>query len=251
LRWWNFSSVDVSALYGPQYFSGVNGNGYDDYYAQRPAIERTSRRRLGKIDQVLGVERGRLLDLGCGPGFFLDVARSAGWTVQGVEISESASQFARESLKLDVVNLPIGAQGLPCSNVDLVTMWDVIEHLPDPRGALDAAHRVLRPGGGLVLTTGDVDSVAARLSGERWHLYNLPEHLYFHTERSIRTLAERAGFRAVSVQRHAMIVSLSYAVERITHSYLNGVGRRLGHWLPRMTIPATLHDVMTLYAVRA
>lgn len=243
--------MDVSALYGPQYFYGVNGTGYDDYYAQQPAVERTSRRRLRKIEQVLGVDCGRLLDVGCGPGFFLDVARSAGWMVQGVEISESASRYARDSLNLDVVNQPIGVPGLPFSGVDLVTMWDVIEHLPDPVGALDAARQSLRPGGGLVLTTGDVESAVARLSGARWHLYNLPEHLYFHTEQSVRAIAERAGFRVVAVRRHAMVVTLAYAVERLADSYCGGVARRLGEWLPRVTLPVTLHDVMTLYAVRA
>ena len=140
---------------------------------------------------------------------------------------------------------------VPSSTFDLATMWDVIEHVPDPLRALQAAADALRPGGGLVLTTGDVESVAAKLSGERWHLYNLPEHFYFHTERSLRSLAEQAGFRPIAVRREPMVVSLSYAIERITRSYLGGAGSQLSRWVPDLLFPVSLHDVMTLYAVRA
>jgi SAM-dependent methyltransferase len=251
LRWWDFSSIDAAAIYGPDYFGQASGAGYDDYYALRPAIERTGRRRLERIRSRLGIEGGRLLDLGCGPGFFLDVARSAGWSVQGVEISESAARHASDVLGLPVLNAAIDAGVVPRSAFDLVTMWDVIEHVPNPQVALNAAADALRPGGGFVLTTGDVDSLAARLSGERWHLYNLPEHFYFHTEPSVRSLAEQAGLRPVAVRREAMTVSVSYAIERVAKSYLGGAGRRLGHWLPEILFPASLHDVLTLYAVRA
>src|SRR5579872_4302141 len=91
LQWWDFSSIDTTALYGPQYFSGSNGEGYDDYYALQSAMERTGRRRLQRIQGVIGIVSGRLLDLGCGPGFFLSAARALGWDVEGVEISEAAA----------------------------------------------------------------------------------------------------------------------------------------------------------------
>ena len=251
LQWWDFSSIDTTALYGPQYFSGSNGEGYDDYYALQSAMERTGRRRLQRIQDVIGIVSGRLLDLGCGPGFFLSAARALGWDVEGVEISEAAAEYARQTLQLPVLTSPIDVDVVPPASFDLVTMWDVIEHVPDPRRALQAATRALRPGGGFALTTGDVESLAARVSGERWHLYNLPEHFYFHSERSLRSLAEQSGLRPIAVRREPLTVSLPYAVERITRSYLGGAGRRLSRWMPDVLFPVTLHDVMTLYAVRA
>ena len=66
----------------------------------------------------------------------------------------------------------------------------------------------------------------------------------------LRRLAEQAGFDVIAVTREAMVVSLSYAIERVARSYLGGVGRGLGRWLPELLFPASLHDVMTLYAVR-
>ena len=251
LQWWDFSSLDVTELYGPAYFKGSNGHGFDDYYALREAMEETGRRRLRRIETVLDLHGGRVLDVGCGPGFFLSVARSAGWVVQGIEISEAASAYAQQTLQVPVLRSPIERGLVPSSSFDLATMWDVIEHVPDPLRALRAAADALRIGGALVLTTGDVESLAAKLSGQRWHLYNLPEHLFFHTERSLRSLAERAGLHPVAVRREPMVISLSYAVERITRSYFGGHGRQLRRWVPNVLFPMSLHDVMTLYAVRA
>jgi cyclopropane fatty-acyl-phospholipid synthase-like methyltransferase len=240
------------ALYGEDYFRG-SGNadyGFDDYYALRAAVERTAGRRLRKVRTHLGLEGGVLLDVGCGPGFFLNVARANGWDTQGLEISDAASHFARETLRLPVTTMSIDAAALAAEQFDLVTMWDVLEHVADPARALNTVRAALRPGGGLVLTTGDVESAVARASGERWHLYNFPEHFFFHTERSLRGIAEQAGLRVVAVHRDAMIVSLSYAIERVARSCLGGFGRGLGRKLPEVLFPATLHDVMTVYAVR-
>jgi 2-polyprenyl-3-methyl-5-hydroxy-6-metoxy-1,4-benzoquinol methylase len=129
-------------LYRPdEYFRGSNsvGHGYDDYYALRPAVERTGRRRLNKIRRLLGLGSGHLLDIGCGPGFFLDVARAHGWQVSGVEISTSAAEYARHAVGLPVVTGSIESVALPRGSVDMVTMWDVLEHVPDPAGAFRAA----------------------------------------------------------------------------------------------------------------
>lgn len=248
LQWWDFSSIDRIALYGPEYFRGANGDGYDDYFAEQAGVERTARRRLQRTREILGLGGGRVLDLGCGPGFFLNAARAEGWEVEGVELSESAADYARQTLHLPVVTAEIRPDVVPGSTFDLVTMWDVIEHLPDPLRALRAAAGALRSGGGLVLTTGDVDSVVARLSGERWHLYNLPEHFFFHTERSLRRLIGQAGLDVVAVRREPMVVSLQYAFGRVARSYFRGAGLRFGRWLPDILFPVTLHDVITVYA---
>src|SRR5262245_16820000 len=83
LRWWDFAAVDAERLYGEEYFRGSADAGYDDYYAMRRGFERTSASRLRRIARELELASGRLLDVGCGPGFFLAVARQAGWQVEG------------------------------------------------------------------------------------------------------------------------------------------------------------------------
>jgi len=251
LRWWDFARVDAEQLYGEEYFRGSGSAGYDDYYALRPGLERTGRMRLGRIASELGLEHGRLLDVGCGPGFFLAAARAAGWNVEGIEISAAACRFAREELRLPVRCSPVTREAIGQSGFDLVTLWDVLEHLPDPALAIAAAAGALRRGAGLVLSTGDVESLAARVSGARWHLYNFPEHLYFHTERSVRRLLERAGLRVRATRREPIVVSAGYALERLQKTLLGGRARIKPGWLERVWLPINLWDVMTVYAERS
>jgi hypothetical protein len=99
-----------------------------------------------------------------------------------------------------------------------------------------------------VLTTGDVGSMLARLSGRRWHLYNFPEHFYFHTSRSVRRLLENAGFGVRALRREAMVVSAAYALERVSKTLLGGRGRTGVRALARVWLPLNLGDVITVYA---
>ena len=249
LQWWDFSSVDVTEIYDDAYFEGASDQGYDDYYALRSAVEKTTRHRLGRIDQVLGHRSGRLLDVGCGPGFSVRAAVDAGWTATGLEISEAASRYGRDVLEVDVRTGPVDAPidfGTP---FDVVTLWDVIEHLATPGEAIDAVQSKLRPGGALVMTTGNVNSTVARLSGERWHLYTFPEHLYFHTPESLTHLLERRGFVVRAIEHAPMFTSVRYIYERLSKTLLGGLGRGWASRVPEVMLPVNLWDIMTVYAV--
>jgi SAM-dependent methyltransferase len=134
---------------------------------------------------------------------------------------------------------------------DLVTLWDVLEHLADPHAAIAEAARLLRAGGRLVLTTGDVGSLAARVSGARWHLFTIPEHLFFYTRRSLRMLLAAHGFRIERERVESSLYTLGYLVERLRktlwgRSHADAV-RWPGSHLP---IPVNLFDIVTVQAVR-
>jgi len=97
--------------------------------------------------------RGCLLDVGCGVGIFLSVAQREGWDVSGIDISAFAAGRARERLGIDVRPGTLGDRSLAAGSFDLVTMWDMIEHVADPLKELQEAHRVLRSDGYLFLNT--------------------------------------------------------------------------------------------------
>jgi len=188
-------------------------------------------------------------DLGCGTGVFLDVARERGWTPWGLEVSEYAAGVARQR-GLNVVCGPIDAALLPGRRFDAVTMWDVIEHVADPAAAVAAAAGALRPGGVLAISTGDVTSLAARLSGPDWHLFNLPEHLFFFSPEALRRLLAAHGARVVKVLREPYWAPVAYLLERLAKSG----GRRIPDSVRRAAgnalLPANLFDVLGVYAVR-
>ena len=150
----------------------------------------------------LHVAAGRLFDVGAAAGFFMDEARRAGWDVHGADISPTMSAYGRDRLGLDLRTATFDAVDVT-GPFDCVTMWDYIEHATDPLGDLRHAHDLLRGGGILALSTGDVRSLVGRASGSRWHLLTPRHHNFFFAAANLRLACERAGFEVLSVRHPA------------------------------------------------
>jgi len=184
--------VDRAALdriYGRDYYEGEV---FADYLGESEARLASGRSRAAWLaSQMPG---GRLLDLGCAAGFFL-LGASEHFDVTGVEVSEFASHHAREELGLRVYTGEIFDAPLDDAAFDAVTMWDVVEHLADPARVLAEVARVTRPGGLLVLTTGDVEGPLAHRDLERWDLMCPPAHLQFFSPRTLEMLLNGTGFQ--------------------------------------------------------
>jgi ubiquinone/menaquinone biosynthesis C-methylase UbiE len=241
----HWSAADARGFYGANYFVGHGATGYTDYPSLEAALRRTARHRLARLP-----EGKCLLDIGCATGAFLSAARARYW-VTGTDVSLAACQVAAgRSLPVTVAD----ATRLPFApdRFDVVTMWDTIEHLADPRTALSEVARVLRPGGTLVLTTGDVQSWCRRLSGRRWHLYTLPEHRYFFSAATLDTLLSQAGLRPVACTREGGWYPLAYLVERLAKT-LRGSARGVrallqASWLRNTMLYVNLFDIMLVRA---
>jgi SAM-dependent methyltransferase len=210
--------------------------GYGDYLGDAELYRWTFERRLRTLKPHIP-SGGRALDVGCGPGVFLEVLRAQGWEVAGVEPSARARAAAASRLGPGVV-LPgtlADARFAPAS-FDLVTFWDVLEHLPDPLGALRAARELLAPGGRLVIETQDVRSRAARLLGRRWHHYKHAEHLVHFHRGTLRRALEASGFEPLSMRAGpgGKYVRREFLVERSARlaPALPGLVRPLARLLP-------------------
>lgn len=213
------SSERLHEMYQEEYWSSDRAKefGYASYLAERDNYERTYRRRVSTIERYRA-EPGRVLDVGCAAGFFLSVMREKGWDTSGIEISKPMVDYARDTLGLpdvrhgDLTNLEIEETGY-----DVVTMWDVIEHLEDPRVHLQAVRRGLRDDGLLVLETQDVSSRFARLMGRKWQHYKHEEHLYHFDPDTLGRLLDEMGFEVLeNTPRHGgKYVSMHFIVERV------------------------------------
>ncbi len=149
-----------------------------------------TRRRI--VERAAG-RRGRILDVGCATGNFLDAMRRAGWRAEGVEPAAEAAAYARERLGLHVITGRLEDAGLPAAAYDAVTLWDVLEHVHEPRATLAEARRLLRPGGALILGLPNPDSLEARLLGPHWIGWDLPRHLNLFRPPLLRAQLARLG----------------------------------------------------------
>ncbi len=139
---------------------------------------------------------GNALDVGCGTGEFLLELRDRGWNVTGQEVNGNAAGIAIGA-GLAVRACPLDRCGFEAESFDLVTLWDVVEHLPDPVSTLREIRRILKPSGRLVLSTPDLGSLDSRLFAGWWHGLEIPRHLVLFGPETIRHALQRAGFEMV------------------------------------------------------
>lgn len=137
---------------------------------------------------------GRVLDIGCGRGDFLIACRRKGWEVAGVEQETAPIMELRESLGLEV-SATSALSSLPEASFDAVTMWHVFEHMAHPRETLRQAHRLLKPGGLLVIEVPNYGSWQARMAPREWFHLDVPRHLLHFERTTLDTMLKAEGFR--------------------------------------------------------
>ena len=143
----------------------------------------------------------KLLDVGCATGDFLDAGRAAGFDVEGLELSTWSCAVARErGFTVHQQRLSELAVSAP-AQYDVVSLIGVIEHFPEPRAEMANLAKLLRPGGVIVMWTGDVDSWLARVLGRRWWYWQ-GQHIQYFTQKSLSALARWAGFEPLATERY-------------------------------------------------
>lgn len=185
------------------------------YRSVKPLLIERYRNDLAEIEAVLSGS-GRILDVGCAYGWFLEVARERGWETKGVEVEEATARVAHES-GLDVALGTLHDASFDDASFDCVGLWDVLEHVPDVDAFLAECRRVLRPGGILAVQSPNVRSVMAKLMGADWSWLLLPQHVYHFTPKSMNRTLERRGFT----------VARSYTWEP-TEAFVQDAARKIG-----------------------
>ncbi len=197
--------VDYNAPY--LYESDSSHANYAEHdKAKQPVFLAALARITGLLANKNEGKLAKLLDIGCGSGFFLHLARKKHFQVSGIEPAGAFAHFAMEYYGLPVEQSDIYEARLPENEFDVITAWDVIEHVPDPRLFLRQCRQWLRPGG----------IMALRFPGDRWQkikgfllhqvlgseraAFGPTMHLYFFNEQTFRKLAEQAGLQLIHFQ---------------------------------------------------
>jgi 2-polyprenyl-3-methyl-5-hydroxy-6-metoxy-1,4-benzoquinol methylase len=171
----------------------VPAKGYNDYLA-------TIDRRLAgfhqwyrEIERIVGAP-GRCLDFGCAIGVMVRAAQDCGWNAVGYERSRWAAAYGREHFGIEIETGDGSADPFEAGSFDLITLWDVVEHLEKPREVIELVHRWLRPGGWIAINTLNSGGLGARLAGPRWRHLRPPVHLQYFTRRSLVRLLQPHRF---------------------------------------------------------
>ena len=164
-----------------------------DYGTEVANLRRTYGRYLKRLAAWRG-QKHSLLEIGCGNGFFLEEAQACGYAdVRGVEPGAQAVAMAAPGIRERIVCDMMRPGLFPAASFDVVCFLQVFDHLPDPAGVLAEAHRVLKPGGLVLILNHNIEAMSARLLGERSPIIDL-EHTYLYSPRTLARLAADQGF---------------------------------------------------------
>jgi SAM-dependent methyltransferase len=219
------------------------------YVSQMASRVRTFSRSLERIER-LKPERGRLLDVGTAAGAFLRAARDAGWDARGIEPNRWLAEWGHRKYGVDIQVGSIDDVPLPEAHFDVITLWDVIEHTPDPLHVLRRARRLLKQDGLLVINYPDIGSWIARAMGRTWPFLS-SAHLYYFTRATMRAALKEAGFEPQHMRPHVQRLELDYLISRsriispslsrLSGSVVRGVGigsREVPYWLGQTFVVA-------------
>ncbi len=225
----------------------------ETYVSEREGRELSFRKHLSSLEKYTGPGNGRsLLDIGAYIGVFVEVAAAAGWEAYGIEPSSWAvSQAIKRGLR--VYQGTQDAQEIIGQQFDVVTMWDVIEHVADPASELRKSYNLLKPGGWLSVHTMNIESVTARLLGRRWP-WLMDMHLYYFSQKTLAALLQNIGYEVIWSGTQGRYLRLGYLATR-----LGGFSEHLGKLaasiihrfgLGEIPIPVNFGDLFTIYARR-
>lgn len=244
---------------GPGYYVnesfGSHGDafhGYRDYLADRRNGDQKFGAVLAQIERLVGV--GRLVDVGAGPGFLVDVAVRRGWTAIGVDVNRWAVDYASDHVGVEVHHGTLTDLELADSSFDAVTMLDLLEHVREPGKLVDEAVRVIRPGGVLCILTPDAGSLIARLLRSRWpEMARVSEHLVLFSSRGLETLLRQRGVVPVArttVGKRSSVATLLADADPIAPRFLRSIRRVVGERLGSMELRVDPRGKVAVFAVR-
>lgn len=191
------SREELSRLYSSGSYRADGGKRFNRLIELLIYISRLLRkRRIRKY-----IEKGRILDIGCGRGLFLHIMRKGGWEVAGLEFDRESALNAREAYGIPVSGGELKDSGFPDGHFDVITMSHVLEHLTSPQAMIAECRRLLRKGGLLICAVPDISSPQASAGKGVWFHLDVPYHTHHFSEAGLLSLLRRNSFGPVRVRR--------------------------------------------------
>lgn len=235
---------EIKAYYDDSYSDGL----YKEFTDASNMKRLTAQHRFQEIYRYC--RTGRWLDIGCADGRFVECARENGLDAEGIELSEVAVDQGKSR------GVPITCTTIedwnPLYRYDTITSFDVLEHVLDPVGYLQFAHRLLLPSGTLVLTVPNTGSMIRKIMGSQWFFYIPEEHLHYFNPSNIKLILERAGFKVRRCSWTFKVLTYQYALTQfkeynpLIYNVLNLISKILPKKLLEMSIPLYIGEMKVI-----
>ncbi|MGI9114532.1 MAG: hypothetical protein DLM52_00140 [Chthoniobacterales bacterium] len=202
----------MAAYANEQYSAGL----YRGYVRAADLKRATFERRI-RLLRRLGLSGGRLLDVGCGCGFFLETALAHGFDATGVEFSSEAIALARSDVRECIVQGDVNALALRNDSAfDVIVAFDIIEHTQDPLKFLNDLRSLLRPGAWLALSTPDTGHFLRYLMRSHWPMLQPLQHTYLFSKGAMRNALQRCGYSNIRIENATKMLSADYLIEQVS-----------------------------------
>lgn len=197
------------------------------FYSNYPSFESVSEITRKRFQQILdGFEKFRktnnLIDVGCGDGFFLDEAKKRGWNVHGTEYALHYINICKQK-GIHMQSGKLNPSNYDLEYFDIITSFEVIEHINYPVEELSNFNAITRKGGVVYITTPNFNSISRRMLKDNWSIIWIPEHLSYYTTPSIHYLLKRCGFRKLNIQ------TTGISIERARNAYFKNKQKNESH----------------------
>lgn len=240
--------VDTSEI--SQLISNYYASMDDGEYEQDTAVRTEAFKRILKKLKTFK-PHGKLLDIGCATGTFLNEAKKFGFDVYGLDPSEWAVNVAKQ--KYNLLNVSSGfieTANFDKNTFDVIVLTDVIEHVEKPESVINKVLELLKTGGILIIVTPDINSVLAKVLGEKWwHIR--AAHLFYFSVESMTHLLGKSGFKVLKTRRYVWYLGLSYILKRLLKFISIKVDtNKLPKVLRNIPVYINLYDSMEIYAIK-
>tara|TARA_Y100000310_G_C20673167_1_gene811403 strand:- start:1556 stop:2458 length:903 start_codon:yes stop_codon:yes gene_type:complete len=191
---------------------GYSEGADESFVSQVKGRETTSVAGLKFIEKF--AKPGKILDIGTASASFLHVAKNRGWQVYGVEPNKWLCNWAQKNYGLYIQPGTIDSLNYPDNFFDVITLWDVLEHVPNPTEVLKKCHRLIKPGGYIYLNYPDYESYASKIMKSKW-IFLLSVHIYYFTRETIAKTLEKTGFQTLKYRTHWQTLNFGYLIFRM------------------------------------
>lgn len=242
------------AIYDEKYFCGTDKQfGYIDYDKDKESMKSVFLKYLkiiaGNFERVQGK---KLLDIGAATGFFVRLARDFGFDAEGIEISKWAAEEGKKK-GLKIQHGTIDTMQFLENSFDVITLFDVLEHISDPDCFLEKIFFILKQDGVLIINTPDAKTVWARILGKRWQALVPPEHLFLYNKNNIQKLLNKHNFKIIKIKTIGKSFTLSYIFHILNNSFKFSLFQKLSiffnrNFFNKITVPLNTRDNMFIAA---